>query len=308
VAADADPAVSAELAPLPEHPQRLVYLGTPAVAVPPLHALHAAGFPIELVVTGVDKRRGRGKDLQPSPVKAAARDLGLTVSHDVDDVLATGADLGVVVAFGRLIRTHVLEQLPMLNLHFSSLPRWRGAAPVERAILAGDATTDVCVMQVVEELDAGGVVARSTVDIGSDETLDELRGRLVAIGSELLVDTLRAGIGPAVTQEGETTYAHKLTPDDHHLDWTTPAAELARVVRLGQAWTELRGERFKVRRARVGADAAGRDLAPGEIAGTAVGTGDGVLELVEVQPAGKGPQAAAAWARGARLEPGERFT
>jgi methionyl-tRNA formyltransferase len=104
----------------------LVYLGTPDIAVPPLRALHEASFPIELVVTGVDKRRGRGSGVAPSPVKAAALELGLPVSHTVEDVLATGADLGVVVAYGRLIKTPVLERLPMVNLHFSALPRWRG--------------------------------------------------------------------------------------------------------------------------------------------------------------------------------------
>jgi methionyl-tRNA formyltransferase len=292
------------LAPLPTRAHRLVYLGTPEIAVPPLRALHGAGFPIELVVTGADKRRGRGSGVAPSPVKAAALELGLPVSHTVEDVLDTGGDLGVVVAYGRLIKTPVLERMPMLNLHFSALPRWRGAAPVERAILAGDASTDVCVMQVVEALDEGGVVERRTIQIGDEESLDELRARLAEVGAELLVETLASDLGPAVPQVGESTYARKIDPAELHLDWSRPAAELARVVRLGGAWTELRGERFKVRRARA---VAADGLAPGELAGTAVGTGEGALELLEVQPAGKAATRAADWARGARLEPGERF-
>jgi methionyl-tRNA formyltransferase len=114
----------------------LVYLGTPAIAVPPLEALVAGGHDVALVVTGADKRRGRGNETSPSPVKEAAMRLGIPVSHAVDDVLSVGAELGVVVAFGRLIKPHVLAELPMVNLHFSLLPRWRGAAPVERALLA----------------------------------------------------------------------------------------------------------------------------------------------------------------------------
>ncbi len=159
--------------------------------MPPLRALVAAGFDVALVVTRPDKRRGRRGDLSPSPVKAAAVELGLPVSHDVDDVLGTGADLGVVVAFGRIIKPHVLAALPMVNLHFSLLPRWRGAAPVERAILAGDERTGVCVMEVVDELDAGGVYRRAEVPVG-DRTADELRAELVAVGTDLLVDTLAA--------------------------------------------------------------------------------------------------------------------
>ena len=118
------------------------------MAVPPLESLVAAGHEVALVVTGIDKRRGRGSDISPSAVKAAALNLGLPVSHDVDDVLAVGADLGVVVAFGSIIKPHVLAAVPMVNLHFSLLPRWRGAAPVERALLAGDEFTGVCVMIV----------------------------------------------------------------------------------------------------------------------------------------------------------------
>ena len=206
--------------PAPSHPRRLVYLGTPEVAVPPLEALHRAGFDIALVVTRPDKRRGRGGALAPSPVKAAAEALGLPVSHDPADAATVGADLGVVVAYGRIIRTELLEVLPMVNLHFSLLPRWRGAAPVERAILAGDAETGVCLMVVAPELDTGDVYAVERVAIEPTDTLDGLRNRLVAIGTRLLVDGLTAGLEPPRPQEGEPVYADKIEPDEHrlHLD------------------------------------------------------------------------------------------
>src|SRR5699024_6785633 len=140
------------LATAPRHPHRLVYLGTPAMAVEPLRALDAAGFEIVRVITGPDRRRGRGGATSPSPVKAAAIDLGIDVTHDPADAVTVGADLGVVVAYGRIISRDLLVQLPMVNLHFSLLPRWRGAAPVERAILAGDDRSGVCVMAVEEGL------------------------------------------------------------------------------------------------------------------------------------------------------------
>jgi methionyl-tRNA formyltransferase len=265
---------------------KLVYLGTPAIAVPPLEALVAAGHSVELVVTGEDKRRGRGGDLAPTPVKAAALRLGLTVSHDVADVLATQAELGVVVAFGRIIAGDVLDCLPMVNLHFSLLPRWRGAAPVERALLAGDAATGVCVMAVERGLDTGGVYARREIPITADATADSLRATLVAVGSTLLVDTLATGLGEAEPQEGEAVYAAKLTPEDHHIDWSGDPRQIDRVVRVGGAWTTFRGARVKVH------------------AGSVVG--DEFVPSV-VQPEGKPRMEFAAWRNGARPERGEWF-
>ena len=138
------------------------------MAVAPLLALHEAGFDIAHVVSRPDAKRGRGGALVPSPVKRAAIELGLPVSDRVDDVIGVGADLGVVVAYGRIIRPNVLDALAMVNLHFSLLPRWRGAAPVERAILAGDDRTGVCVMAVEEGLDTGGIYALAEVAIGPD--------------------------------------------------------------------------------------------------------------------------------------------
>lgn len=295
------------IVPPPTHPHRLVFLGTPAMAVPPLEALCDAGFEVALVVTRPDKRRGRGSALVPSPVKEAATARGIPVSHDVDDVLTVGADLGVVVAFGRIIRPHVLDALPMVNLHFSLLPRWRGAAPVERAILAGDERTGVDVMVVEEALDTGAVYAEEVLAIGPEETADELRARLVAAGTDLLVATLTAGLGAPRPQEGEATYAEKIDPAEHHLDWQRSAEELHRVIRVGGAWTTFRGRRLKVWRARRAEPPTGEVPAPGALAGVLVGTGEGVLELVEVQPEGKGRQPAQAWRNGAHPAPGERL-
>lgn len=278
-------------------PRSLVYLGTPAISVPPLRALHAAGFDIRLVVTNADTRRGRGGGTAPSPVKAAAVDLGLPVSHTVDDVLDAGADLGVVVAFGRLIRPHVLAEVDMVNLHFSLLPRWRGAAPVERAILAGDERTGVDLMVVEEGLDTGGVHARVELDIGPDETAAELRGRLVEAGTELLVASLDAGLGEPEPQVGEPVYAHKLGPDDLRIDWDAAAEQIHRQVRVGGAWTTLHGDRFKVWRT---------SLQPAE-GGIVHPTGTTPIELLEVQPAGKARMPAEAWANGARWSDGGRL-
>ena len=295
----------AALAPVPQGPpRRLVYLGTPAAAVAPLRALVASGFEVALVVTRADKRRGRGAELSPSPVKAAALELGLGVSHRIDDALdAAGAvDLGVVVAFGQLIKRPVLERLAFVNLHFSLLPRWRGAAPVERALLAGDPTTGVCLMRLEVGLDTGPVYARVERPVAPDATLASLRAELVAAGSELLVRELHAGLGVAAPQEGDATYAAKIDPAELAIDWTRSSAQLDRLVRLGGAWTTFRGRRLKVLSARPGP--AGRGQA-GSLHELTVATGDGALTLETVQPEGKGAQVAAAWRNGARPNPGE---
>jgi len=255
----------------------------------------AAGIEVPLVVSRPDRRRGRGAAVTPSPVKAAALDLGLAVTDQVDDVLAVDAELGVVVAFGRLIRPPVLASLPMVNLHFSLLPRWRGAAPVERAILAGDDRTGVDLMIVEEGLDAGGILRRAEVTIGGDETLDELRGRLVDLGTDLLVKELRRGLGEPQRQDGEPTYAAKIDAEELHLDWTRPAVDVHRRVRLGGAWTTHAGRRLKVWRTHV----------PPQAGGPVIRAGDGPVELVEVQPEGKARMAATAWANGARWQPAD---
>lgn len=273
--------------------------------MPPLEALVDAGHDVALVVSQPDRRRGRGGRLLPSPVKAVARARGIPVTDRVDDVLDVGAELGVVVAFGRLIKPHVLDKVPMVNLHFSLLPRWRGAAPVERAILAGDNETGVCLMRLEEGLDTGPLYVVERVPIGSEETADELRARLVAIGSRMLVERLGDELGGSTPQAGEPTYAAKIEPDELRLDWARPAEHLHRVTRIGRAWTTFRGKRLRVLRTRFVPAAAG---APGEIEGLVVAAGDGAgVELVEVQPEGKSVQLATAWANGARPEPGERL-
>ena len=284
---------------------RLVFLGTPGAAVPPLRALLGAGHDVALVVTRADKRRGRGSELTPSPVKAAALELGLPVTTDVDEVLAVGADLGVVVAFGRIIKPHVLAELPMVNLHFSLLPRWRGAAPVERAILAGDVETGVCVMAVEEGLDTGGVYALDRMAIDPSDDAERVRAQLVERGTALLVRTLADGLGRPSPQEGTITYADKITAADLQLDWERPAGDLVRITRVGRAWTTFRGKRLLVLDCRPSPAIAG--LAPGALEGTKVGTGDGALELVTVQPEGRAALPADAWRNGARLLPDERL-
>lgn len=282
--------------------RRIAYLGTPEMAVPPLQALLDAGFDIAVVVTGADKRRGRGSELSPSPVKRAALDAGLTVVHDVDAVLSADVSLGVVVAYGRLIKPHVLAEVPMVNLHFSLLPRWRGAAPVERALLAGDDVTGVCLMEVAEDLDTGGVFSRVEVAIGPTATLASLREDLVAAGTDLLIDGLVGGLGSPSPQVGEPLYAHKITPADLIIDWARPTPDIDRQIRLGGAHTTFRGARLKVLEAVPVPD----DVAPGAAGQLSSGVVSG-LQLVTVQPQGKRPMSYAEFANGARLQPGERL-
>ncbi|MGH3849736.1 MAG: methionyl-tRNA formyltransferase, partial [Pseudonocardiaceae bacterium] len=231
---------------------RLAYLGSPEVAVGPLRALVEAGHDIAVVVTQPDRRRGRGSALVPTPVKVAALELGLPVSDRVDDVVAVGVELGIVVAFGRIIRPEVLSAVPMLNLHFSLLPRWRGAAPVERAILAGDEVTGVAVMEVAEGLDTGAVYDCEELLIGSDQTAEDLRSQLAEIGTRLLVRLLADNLPEPESQVGTPTYAKKLVPADHCLDWMDSALQLHRVVRVGSAWTTFRGRRLRVLATAVG--------------------------------------------------------
>jgi methionyl-tRNA formyltransferase len=283
---------------------RLVYLGTPPMAVSPLRALHAAGHEIAMVVTRPDARRGRGSATTPSPVKAAAGEIGLAVTDDIDEVLSVDADLGVVVAYGRIIKPRILAALPMVNLHFSLLPRWRGAAPVERALLAGDTETGVCLMAVEEGLDTGGVYARTVVPIGPRTTADVLRDELVEAGTALLLDGLTSGLGEPQPQVGDVTYADKVGSDERELDWTRPAAELDRVVRVGGAHTWFRDDRFKIHAADLDDDIDG---VPGDIVDGAIAAGDGGLRPIVVQPSGKPPMPWRDFANGARLAPDDRF-
>jgi methionyl-tRNA formyltransferase len=288
---------------------RLAYLGSPATAVPPLLALHEAGHEVVLVVSGPDRRRGRGGATSPTPVKSAALELGLPVTAELEDVLDVEADLGVVVAYGQLLRPHHLDHLRMVNLHFSILPRWRGAAPVERAILAGDHVTGVCVMDVEEGLDTGGVHACVEVPLGRTATADHLLADLAELGSALLVEVLDRWPSTGRPQAAEgVTYAAKLTSEDRHLDWSRDAEELHRVVRVGGAWTTHRGRRLKVLAAAPPVAAEPDAAGPGALVGTSVTCGDGArLPLLTVQPEGRAAVAAEAWLQGVRPGPGERL-
>lgn len=287
----------------PAEIRRLVYLGTPGDSVPFLEALVAAGFDVVLAVTRPDKRRGRRADPTPSPVKAAAQSLGIPVSFEVDEALDTDADLGVVVAFGQIIKPSVLDRLAVVNVHFSLLPRWRGAAPVERAILAGDHTTGVCLMEVAEGLDTGRVYRRIEVPIAPDATVASLRSELVDAAVPMLVSALGEGLGVPDPQEGEPVYAAKITRDELRLDWDQSADLLHRRVRVGGAWTMWRGKSLKI----WSAHPVEGSQPPGEFDGPVVGTSDGQLRLVEVQAEGKSRQSAEDWLRGARPVPGDRL-
>ena len=300
----------APLAAPPSRPRRLAYLGTPDVAVPPLRALHDAGFDIAVVVSRPDRRRGRGGAMSPSPVKAAAVELGLSVTDDLDAVLSADVELGVVVAYGRIIPRTVLEAVPMINLHFSLLPRWRGAAPVERALLAGDDHTGVCVMEVAEGLDTGAIYAVEETSIAADDTLSGLRGRLVDTGARMLVEVLRNGLPAPTPQTGEVTMAAKIDPAEREIDWRRPAVEIDRLVRLGGAWTAFRGKRLKVWRTALVPESEPDERAaatPGTLDGLVVATGDGALALVEVQPEGRGRQSAESWRNGRRPAAAEQL-
>ena len=289
---------------VPATPRRLAFFGTPAVAAVTLRALVDAGFDVALVVTRADKRRSRGGGAEPSPVKETAIDLGLPVTTKVDDVIDAAVDLGVVVAFGQLVKPHVLDAVPMVNVHFSLLPRWRGAAPVERAILAGDTETGVCLMQLEEGLDTGPVFACEQIAVDDRVTADELRAQLGEIGSRLLVDELTRGLGTPTPQEGDPTYAAKIDSAELEIDWTRPAVEIARLVRVGRAWTTFRGNRLLVVRGVPGAAVAG---VPGELRDEIVTTGDGSYVLEAVQPQGRSVVDARAWRNGARPAAGERL-
>jgi methionyl-tRNA formyltransferase len=292
------------LAPLPrERAKRIVYIGTPEIAVAPLQTLVAEGFVIELVVTGVDKRRGRGTETSANPVKAAALALGIPVSHDINDVLKLNPDglLGVVVAFGNIIAPEILQHVPMINIHYSALPRWRGAAPVERAILSGDSTTAVCIIQVVEQLDAGDVLATAPCAIGDDDSVVALRGRLGQLALPLLIDICSNGVSSQQAQTGEVVVARKITAHDLAIDWSSSPVAISRQVRLGNAFTFFDGKRFKVHEV----SSASEQLPAGSIsvhdARVLVGARGGSIQLVTVQPEGKPRTSASEWARGARL-------
>ena len=310
------------IAALPKGPtERVIFFGTPEIAVGPLRALVAAGFVVDLVVTGIDKRRGRGSQTSPSPVKEAALALQLPVTHDVADAIAlvtknransaseTNRFLGVVVAYGHIISTEALQVLPMINIHYSLLPRWRGAAPVERALLAGDEQTGACIMQVVEQLDAGDILSSATTQISQTDTTATLRTRLGEMATPLLIDVLSTGVSTTNPQHGDVVVAAKITHVDLELDWSKPAVVVDRQVRVGGAFTFFNDKRFKIHSLKVAADIfiseSGNMMVVNDR--VLVACGQGVVELVEVQPEGKPRISAQDWKKGARLDAQSRL-
>lgn len=305
---------------------RLVFAGTPEVALPALDALVASEHDVVAVVTRPDARAGRGKKLVASPVAQRAEELGIEVlkpGHPRDEdfvarLTELAPDCCPVVAYGALVPAHVID-IPRhgwVNLHFSLLPRWRGAAPVQHAVMAGDTETGAAVFSLVPALDAGDVYAELREPIGDTDTSGDLLGRLADRGAGLLaevMDALADGTATATTQPTDgITLAPKITTADARLDWTRPDVELDRQIRgctpAPGAWTTLKGERFKVLAA---APAGGEVLDPGLIRAernrVLVGTGTRPLELTRVQPPGKKPMGAADWARGANLTADDHF-
>ena len=289
---------------------RIVFMGTPAFAVPTLLALHEAGHDIAAAYTQPPRPAGRGKQERKSPVHLAAEKLGIPVCHpaslrDLDtqaDFLAHEAELGVVVAYGLILPKAILEapSRGCLNVHASLLPHWRGAAPIQRAILAGDHVTGVTIMRMEEGLDTGPMLATARVPI-EDKTAGELTDELAEIGARLLVETV-ADLDrlEARPQPAGATYAEKIAKLEARLDWDKPAERLEREVRafapFPGSWFELDGERIKVLRARV----IGVNGAPGTVldAELTIACGDAALRPILVQPAGKQPMEADAFLRG----------
>ena len=297
---------------------RLVFAGTPDAAVPSLRRLAESDHDIVLVVSRPDAPLGRKRVRTPSPVAQVAADLGLEVlkTARLDEqatarILASEPDLGVVVAYGGLVREPLLSAPAhgWINLHFSLLPRWRGAAPVQRALIAGDERTGAAVFRLVPELDAGDVYAQIEHPIHPEATAGDLLGELAERGAHLLadvVDAIAAGTAHAHPQEGEPTSAPKLTLDDALVRWEEAApAVLARIRGVSPepgAFTTIDGARLKILRAHLAA--TDQRPAPGVVVPDGrevlVGTGTTPLVLDTVQPAGKGAMAAADWWRGVR--------
>jgi methionyl-tRNA formyltransferase len=291
---------------------RTVYLGTTDFAAAVLERLAESDHRPALVVTRPDRPKGRGRKLGSPPVAGTARDLGIDVLQPADvnapeareSIAAAQPEAVALCAFGALIGHELLEAHEWFNVHPSLLPRWRGAAPVERAIQSGDPSTGVSIMGLVEELDAGPVYLAQEDPIGPEDDYGSLAARLAALAGELLVRALDERPEPRPQPEQGVTYAEKITPEERRLDPARPADELARTVRaltphIG-AWVELAGEeRLGVRRAHAVDD---QGLAAGELAARdsrlLFGAAGGALELTEVQPPGKRPMSGADYLRG----------
>ncbi|WP_144328875.1 methionyl-tRNA formyltransferase [Tepidimonas charontis] len=318
---------------------RVAFAGTPVFAARALQAIGDAGFTVVLVLTQPDRPAGRGLQPQPSPVKQLAQRCGWALQQPrglrldgrwaEDAAVAQAAlqaarpDVLVVAAYGLLLPRWVLElpRLGCLNIHASLLPRWRGAAPIQRAIEAGDACTGITLMQMDEGLDTGDIVAAEALRIGAQETAGALHDRLAALGAQMVVRTLCAAAqGQAWSRQPQpaegATYAHKIDKAEAIIDWTQPAAVLARRVRafdpVPGTVTTLEAAPLKVWAAYAEAETGAAEAGPGTVLtaderGIRVQTGDGVLVLTEVQRAGGRRLPVAAFLRGMALTPGTRL-
>jgi methionyl-tRNA formyltransferase len=296
-----------------------VFLGTSDFAATVLGRLAASEHCPELVVTLPDRKRGRGRRLQASPVANAAEELGIEVLKSADvnaegdreKILSVGGEWASICAFGQIIKEPLLSEIPMLNVHPSLLPRWRGAAPIERAIMAGDQETGVCVMRLVAGLDSGPVALRREVPIGIEEDFEQVSGRLADLGGEMLVEALELAVDGTIewTEQIEEglTYAEKVESSERRIDpamAVCPVNDLIRALtpHIG-AYIELGGgERLGVRRATPAGEGLLADLEAGSFTEREdrlfFGCSDGALELLTVQPAGGKPMDVASYVRG----------
>jgi len=303
---------------------RIIFAGTRPFAAAALNALADAGHDIALVLTQPDRRAGRGMKLRPSAVKQAALARGLPVSQPPSlkspeaqtELRAVDADVMVVAAYGLILPQAVLDlpRLGCLNIHASLLPRWRGAAPIQRAILAGDVETGITIMQMDAGLDTGAMLSKTMVPIRDDDTAASLHDVLAAAGASAIVAALAnyATLVPAAQDDAQATYAAKLSKDEAQLDWNQPADALARAVRAYNpapgAWTLLEGAPLKVWMAATatGAGDPGTVLRA-DAEGLVVACGSGALALREIQPAGSKRMSAAAFLAGRPVPPGSRL-
>ncbi|MFN3209801.1 MAG: methionyl-tRNA formyltransferase [Roseovarius sp.] len=297
---------------------RIVFMGTPDFSVLVLDALLGAGHEIAAVYCQPPRPAGRGKKDRPSPVQARAEALGLPVCLPVslkgreeqDAFAALRPDVAVVVAYGLILPQAILDapKRGCLNIHASLLPRWRGAAPIHRAIMAGDERTGVCIMQMEAGLDTGPVLLRHETPIRSDDTTGVLHDRLSALGAAAIVEALAQpeALIPQVQSEAGVTYADKIDKAEARIDWTRPAEEVDRLIRglspFPGAWTDHDGVRIKFLASRIGTGSG----APGEVLDDAltIACGTGAVEILRLQKAGRGAQSTADFLRGMPLPPG----
>ncbi len=301
---------------------RVIFMGTPDFSVPVLDALVDAGHEIAAVYCQPPRPAGRGKKDRPTPVHARAEALGLMVRHPVSlkspeeqaAFAASNADVAVVVAYGLILPQAILDAPAQgcLNIHASLLPRWRGAAPIHRAIMAGDAETGVCIMQMEAGLDTGPVLLRQVTPIQSEETTAQLHDRLSVMGADLIVKGLSrlSDLTPEPQPEDGVTYASKIDKAEARIDWSRSAEEIDRQIRglspFPGAWTEMEGERIKLLASRR-ADGQGQ---PGQVLNgdLHVACGQGAVELLRLQRAGKGAQDRETFLRGWPIPIGTRLT